>query len=112
MPRHKLTPDDRRGQSKGAETKRARREEAELESREKLADAADEAVAVLVAELKAETGPDRRSAALAILAYAWGKPRQAVDMRIERDPDEILAASREKVAELLERRHAAANGDS
>ena len=47
MPRHKLTPDDRRrGQAKKApaETKRARRDEAEQEGRDALADAAGEAV--------------------------------------------------------------------
>jgi hypothetical protein len=45
MPRHNLTPDyRRRGQAKGAETKRARREEAEEHARSKLADAAGEAV--------------------------------------------------------------------
>lgn len=45
MPRHQLTPDDRRrGQAKGAETKRARRDEAEQEAREQLAEAVSTAV--------------------------------------------------------------------
>jgi hypothetical protein len=48
MPRHKLTPADRRGgQAKGAETKRARRDEAEQEARDALADTAGEAVETL-----------------------------------------------------------------
>jgi hypothetical protein len=45
MPRHELTPDDRRrGQAKDVETRRARREEAEQTAREALADAISEAV--------------------------------------------------------------------
>ena len=89
MPRHKLTPDDRRrGQAKGAETKRARREEADEQARARLSDAAGEAVETLVAELKAEGAADRIRAAAQILDRAWGRPRQAIeaDLRIEQEP--------------------------
>jgi hypothetical protein len=80
MARHKLTPDDRRrGQAKGAETKRARRDEAEQEARDTLADAAGEAVETLRAGLKAEDANVRTRSALAVLAYAWGRPRQALE---------------------------------
>lgn len=90
MPRHKLTPDDRRrGQAKGAETKRARRDEAEQEARDTLADAAGEAVATLVSELKAENPADRIRAAAQILDRAWGRPRQ----QLEASVDSRLASS-------------------
>lgn len=80
MPRHKLTPDDRRrGQAKGVETKRARREEAELAARDTLVDAAGEAVATLRAGLEAEDANTRLRSAVAILDRAWGRPRQAVE---------------------------------
>jgi hypothetical protein len=80
MPRHKLTPvDRRRGQAKGAETKRERREAAEQEARAKLNDAADQAVETLIAELKAEEATVRIRAAAQILDRAWGRPRQALE---------------------------------
>jgi hypothetical protein len=80
MARHKLPPDDRRrGQAKGAETKRERRADAEQEARAKLDDAADQAVETLIAELKAEDATVRIRAAAQILDRAWGRPRQAVE---------------------------------
>jgi hypothetical protein len=101
MPRHKLTPDDRRrGQAKGAETKRERREEAEQEARAKLDDAADQAVGTLIAELTAEDATVRIRAAAQILDRAWGRPRQAVEAAVavtptviqpEVDPGKVLA---------------------
>jgi hypothetical protein len=101
MARHELTPDDRRrGQAKGAETKRARRDEAEQEARDALADAAAEAVATLRAGLEAEDANTRIRAALAILDRAWGRPRQAVEAAVtvaptviapEIDAGEVLA---------------------
>jgi hypothetical protein len=114
MPRHKLTDDERRrGQSKGAETKRTRREDAELEAREELAGAVDQAVATLVAELHAENATDRIRAAAQILDRAWGRPRQAHDVAVMATPD--AAAARERLAELLARRGGNltdANGDA
>jgi hypothetical protein len=114
MPRHKLTDDERRrGQSKGAETKRTRRADAELEAREELAGAVDQAVATLVAELHAENATDRIRAAAQILDRAWGRPRQAHDLAVVTTPD--AASAREKLAELLARRGgnlADANGDA
>lgn len=90
MPRHKLTPDDRRrGQAKGAETKRARRDEAEQEARDTLADAAGEAVATLVSELKAENPADRIRAAAQILDRAWGRPRQQLEASVDLTPSVI-----------------------
>src|SRR5215210_7279335 len=87
MPRHTLTPDDRRrGQAKGAETKRARRDEIEQEARETLADAASEAVATLVAELKAEDANTRIRSAVAILDRAWGRPRQQLEASVALTP--------------------------
>jgi hypothetical protein len=84
MPRHKLTDDERRrGQSKGAETKRARREDAEREASEDLAGAVDQAVATLVAELHAENAIDRIRAAAQILDRAWG----GVSLREQRPAD-------------------------
>ena len=68
MPRHTLTPQDRRrGQAKGAETTRARRDEAEQEARDALTDAAGEAVETLRAGLKAEDANTRIRSAVAIL---------------------------------------------
>jgi hypothetical protein len=90
MPRHKLTPADRRrGQAKGAETKRTRRDEAEQEARDTLADAATEAVQTLVAELKAENSTDRIRAAAQILDRTWGKPRQQIEGAITVQPTVI-----------------------
>jgi hypothetical protein len=87
MPRHKLTPDDRRrGQARGAETKRAQRDEAEQEARNTLADAASEAVATLVAELNAEDATVRLRAAAQILDRAWGRPRQQVEASVALTP--------------------------
>jgi hypothetical protein len=83
MPRHKLTPDDRRrGQARGAETKRARREDAEQEARDTLADAAGEAVETLRSGFKAEEANTRIRSAVAILDRAWGRPRQAVEAAV------------------------------
>jgi hypothetical protein len=80
MPRHKLTPDDRRrGQAKGAETKRERRDEAEQQARDALADAAGRAVETLVAELDAEDATVRIRAAAQILDRTWGRPRQQIE---------------------------------
>jgi hypothetical protein len=80
MPRHKLTSDDRRrGQAKGAATKRKRRDEVEQEAREQLSEAVSAAVTTLVAQLEAENPADRIRAASAILDRAWGKPRQALE---------------------------------
>ena len=80
MPRHKLTPEDRRrGQARGAETKRAHRDEAEQEARDTLADAVSEAVETLRAGLKAEDANTRIRSAVAILDRAWGRPRQALE---------------------------------
>src|SRR5918995_6234172 len=80
MPRHKLTPEDRRrGQARGAETKRAHRDEAEQEARDTLADAVSEAVETLRAGLKAEDANTRIRSAVAILDRAWGRPRQAIE---------------------------------
>jgi hypothetical protein len=80
MPRHKLTPDDRRcGQAKGVETRRARRQEAEQAARDTLADAVSEAVETLRAGLKAEDANTRIRSAVAILDRAWGRPRQALE---------------------------------
>jgi hypothetical protein len=80
MPRHKLTPHDRRrGQAKGAETKRARRVEVEQKAREQLVEAVSAAVATLVAQLEAENPADRLRAARLILDRAWGRPRQALE---------------------------------
>jgi hypothetical protein len=90
MARHKLTPDDRRrGQAKGAETKRARRDEAEQETRDTLADAAGEAVETLRAGLKAEDANTRIRSAVAILDRAWGRPRQAVEAAVTVTPTVI-----------------------
>jgi len=87
MPRHKLTDDERRrGQSKGAQTKRARREDAEREARADLAGAVAQAVATLVAELHAENATDRIRAAAQILDRAWGRPRQAHDVAVVTPP--------------------------
>ena len=90
MPRHKLTPDDRRrGQAKSAETKRARRDEAEQEARDALADAAGEAVETLRAGLKAEEAHTRIRSAVAILDRAWGRPPQAVEAAVTVAPTVI-----------------------
>lgn len=90
MPRHKLTPDDRRrGQAKGAETKRERRAEAEQEARAKLDDAANQAVETLIAELKAEDATVRIRAAAQILDHACGRPRQAVEAAVTLSPTVI-----------------------
>jgi len=90
MTRHKLTPEDRRrGQAKGAETKRAHRDEAEQEARDALADAASEAVATLVAELKAEDATVRLRAAAQILDRAWGRPRQQLGAPVALTPTVI-----------------------
>src|SRR5215210_323244 len=111
MARHELTPDERRrGQAKGAQTKRARRDEAEQEAKAKLDDAVDQAVATLVAELKAEASADRIRAAAQILDRSWGRPRQAHDVRVERDHD--AAATRLKLHELIERHRRESNGDT
>jgi hypothetical protein len=62
MPRYMLTPDDRRrGQAKGAETKRERRDEAEQQARDTLADAAGRAEEALRERLA--TGEPLRSPA-------------------------------------------------
>lgn len=83
MPRHELTPEERRrGQAKGAETKRERREEVQQEARAKLDDAANQAVETLIAELKAEDTMVRIRAAAQILDRAWGRPRQAIETRV------------------------------
>src|SRR5918993_3905075 len=90
MPRHKLTPEDRRrGQARGAETKRAHREEAEQEARDALADAVSEAVETLRAGLKAEDANTRIRSAVAILDRAWGRPRQAVEAAVTVSPTVI-----------------------
>lgn len=90
MTRHKLTPEDRRrGQAKGAETKRAHRDEAEQEARDALADAASEAVATLFAELKAEDATVRLRAAAQILDRAWGRPRQQLGAPVALTPTVI-----------------------
>jgi hypothetical protein len=90
MARHKLTSDDRRrGQAKGAETKRARRDEAEQEARAKLDSAADQAVETLIAELKADDGSLRIRAASQILDRAWGRPRQQLEAAVAVTPSVI-----------------------
>jgi len=90
MPRHKLTPADRRrGQAKGAETKRERREEAEQEARTKLDEAAAQAVETLIAELEAEDATSRIRPAAQILDRAWGRPRQAVAAAVTVTPTVI-----------------------
>jgi hypothetical protein len=90
MTRHELTSHDRRrGQEKGAETKRARRAEAEQEARDTLADAAAEAVETLRAGLNAEEANTRIRSAVAILDRAWGRPRQAVEAAVTVSPTVI-----------------------
>ena len=90
MARHELTPDDRRrGQAKAAETKRARRDEAEQQARGTLADAAGEAVEMLRAGLKAENANTRIRSAVAILDRVWGRPRQAVEATVTVTPTVI-----------------------
>lgn len=92
MPRHKLTPDDRRrGQAKGVETRRARREEAEQAARDTLADAVSEAVETLCAGLKVEDANTRIRSALAILDRAWGRPRQSVEAAVAVTPTVVPA---------------------
>jgi hypothetical protein len=74
MARHELTPGDRRrGQARGAETKRARRDEAEQDARDTLADAVSEAVETLRAGLKAEDANSRIRSAVAILGQKSGQ---------------------------------------
>ena len=72
----------------------------------------DQAVETLVTELSAEASTNRIRAAAQILDRSWGKPRQANDVRVERDHAESVAASRLKLQALLGQRHAArANGE-
>jgi hypothetical protein len=116
MPSHKLTLDDRRrGQAK--ETKRARREEAEQEARDTLADAVSEAVETLRAGLKAEDANTRIRSAVAILDRAWARPQQAVAAAVtvaptvitpEVDAAEVLAG----LSELGLIHRGPRNGDS
>jgi hypothetical protein len=68
--------------SRGVETRRARREEAEQAARDTLADAVSEAVATLRAGLKAEEANTRIRSTVAILDRAWGRPRQAVEAAV------------------------------
>jgi hypothetical protein len=96
-------------ESKGAETKRTRREDSERQAREELAGAVDQAVATLVAELQAENATDRIRAAAQILDRAWGRPRQAHDVAVVTEPG--VAGAREKLAALLARKGAHENGD-
>jgi hypothetical protein len=96
MPRHKLTDDERRkGQAKGAETKRARREAAEA----KFLDVVDEAIDCLVAEVRAK-GQDRTRAAVHILDRVLGKATQHLEGTLElRRADMVAQAKRELMEE-------------
>jgi hypothetical protein len=71
------------------EVKRARREEAEQEARDTLADAVSEAVETLRAGLKAEEANTRIRSAVAILDRSWGRPRQAVEAAVTVAPTVI-----------------------
>jgi hypothetical protein len=54
----------------------------------------DQAVETFVTELSAEASSNRIRAAAQILDRSWVKPRQAHDVRVERDHAESVAASR------------------
>ena len=108
MPRHELTPEERRrGQAKGAQTKRERREAAQLE----LDGAVPAAVRTLVAELGAQASTDRIRAATAILDRVLGRPRQAHDVVIDHDFDTAVAEARAKIAQLLAQRAERQDGE-
>jgi|SRR5215211_2442137 len=110
---HELSDSERAAGGRArAEKLREQREEAEQEARAKLDDAVDQAVATLVAELGAEASADRIRAAAQILDRSWGRPRQAVELDVRRNPDEIVSSARAKLGELLERRRAGENGDA
>jgi adenylosuccinate synthase len=87
MSRHVLTREERRkGQAKGAETKRQRREQAADEASARLADAVDAAVAKLIVLLDSEDETDQLRAAAQILDRVLGRPRQTLEHRVETAP--------------------------
>jgi hypothetical protein len=84
--RHVLTPEDRRkGQTNGAETKRARREQAADEAAVQLAGSVDAAVTKLIALLDSEDESVQLRAAAQILDRVLGRPRQALE-HVDRRP--------------------------
>jgi hypothetical protein len=77
MPRHDLTTDERRkGQAKGAETKRARLREQRAAADEQLVDAVDRALSRLVALLESEDDHVALRAASQVLDRVLGRPQQ------------------------------------